>query len=668
MRSVWFRPATTAIALLCAPVLFAQPVELGDPPVPPPAHWSKSSTAFAATAPSAASDWYDTSNREVVRTAYNSVFAPTNGVSTGYVGNPAAGVAGNTSSVYKAAALTRVNYFRSMAGVPAISSFDTLLNTKAQSGALMLYANQTLSHNPPGSWLQYSADGAAALANSNLCQGTQADPGCVKLYMDDHGLNNIVAGHRRWILYPNTQQMGMGDIPEGTNRLWNVLWVIENSTVWGTRPATRDEFVAWPPRGYMPFQHLYNRWSFHYPGAGFSAATVSVTRSGVNVPVRIDSAASASAGLSAPDNSVVFILDNLSIANQSNPSAPAGDTTYAVTIANVIVNGLPRTFTYDVIVFDPATSGPTPTGPGIPAVISLQPINGAGFSNTFTGTFTQTSNNHYLGYLLFLPTPNVVMYTATGSCLVEYNKYSHGVRLIDNAGTGWLGPVSGVPIAPGAQTLTNNQCSVNVANVVATVNGSSMNLTVPVTFFGSLGPVLGTFLQALDSNGVWTGMTQFGNWVLSGAPQNRLGPAIASVSSTATSGAQATYTLVAFHTAGASSLAMIHLLTSASIVGSPVCQVVYFPAANVLNMINDSGTALVSGTGLTPGQAGTLDNSRCSVNVALASRTQSVNNVALVLPVTYTQSFTGQKNVYVNAFDNVGLLSHWVQGSTMLVQ
>ena len=113
---------------------------------------------------------------------------------------------------------------------------------------------------------------------------------------------------------------------------------------------------------------------------------------------------------------------------------------------------------------------------------------------------------------------------------------------------------------------------------------------------------------------------------------------------------------------------MIHLLISASIVGSPACQIVYFPGSNLLNMINDAGTALVSATGVAVGQAGLLSNNRCSVSTGLAYRTQASNALTLTIPVSYAAGFAGQKSVYVNAFDNVGLLTHWVVGSTMLVQ
>jgi len=195
-----------------------------------------------------------------------------------------------------------------------------------------------------------------------------------------------------------------------------------------------------------------------------------------------------------------------------------------------------------------------------------------------------------------------------------------------------------------------------------------MTVTTPVTFFGALGPVLGTFTQALDSNGVWTGMTQFGNWSLPGAPQSRLGPMISSFSATTTAGNVATYTIVSSHTGGASQLSMITLLASASITGAPACQLVYFPGANTLNLVNDAGTDLVAPGGVVLGQPGLLANSRCSANSAGASHAVSGNTLTWTVPVTYSSSFAGQKSVYANAFDINGLLGHWVQGSTMQVQ
>ena len=65
-----------------------------------------------------------------------------------------------------------------------------------------------------------------------------------------------------------------------------------------------------------------------------------------------------------------------------------------------------------------------------PSVVSLAPLNGSGPTATFTSVYRHTGgvDQIYLAYLLILPTPNVVQYTATGSCLIEYNRFANGKR------------------------------------------------------------------------------------------------------------------------------------------------------------------------------------------------------------------------------------------------
>ena len=102
-------------------------------------------------------------------------------------------------------------------------------------------------------------------------------------YMIDPYSNNTAAGHRRWILYPQTQTMGTGDVPQSGDFLpANSTWVFDSK--YGTaRPAVRDSFVAWPTKGYVPYTVIPARWSFGYPNANFSNASVSVTKNGVAV-------------------------------------------------------------------------------------------------------------------------------------------------------------------------------------------------------------------------------------------------------------------------------------------------------------------------------------------------------------------------------------------------
>lgn len=307
--------------------------------------------------------------------------------------------------------------------------------------------------------------------------------------------------------------------------------------------------------------------------------------------------------------------------------------------------------------------------PGI-AVEALQPMVGSGESATFMARFSHGGGTDqlYLGYLLFLPTPNVVNYVATGSCLVEYNRISNGMRLINDAGTGWLGPESGVVLSPSAGTLSNSRCTVNVAGASASLTGNTMSINAPITFKNAVSPVMGTFLQALDVTGKWTGMTQFGNWMVStGSP--RPGPSISGVTASSTVGSHAVYSITASHTSDASALAMIHLLISTGINGRSPCQAVYFPGSNALNLINDDGTAMVSPLGLVPGNKEALTNSRCSINTELASFSVTAKTVVITLPMNLQPStFGGAKKVYVNVFDTTGHLTHWQQISTITVQ
>jgi len=319
----------------------------------------------------------------------------------------------------------------------------------------------------------------------------------------------------------------------------------------------------------------------------------------------------------------------------------------------------------------PPPPPPPPPATGTPEVIGLSPLSGSATSGVFSATYNHPNgvNGHYLGYILFLPTPNVVNYVATGSCLVEYNRISNGMRLINDAGTGWLGGESGVPVGASGTTLSNAYCSLDTRQSGAQLSGTQMTVNAKVTFKAALKGMLGTFLQELDVNGVWTGMTQFGNWQAYSVSTPKPGPYLTGGGPATGAGSSATFSIGAGHTSGVNTLSMVHLLISSKIVGAPVCQVVYFPVANTVYLINDTGSDLVPGS-LTPGtNTGTLANSRCTVSGTGMTRSTSGNTRTLTLPVSFNPgTFGGAKSVYVNAFDNYGLLTHWQKIGAWTVQ
>jgi len=145
----------------------------------------------------------------------------------------------------------------------------------------------------------------------------------------------------------------------------NALWVFDGN-YGAPRPAVRDEFVAWPPPGYVPHTVVYSRWSLSYPGANFSKASVSLTRLGKSVATTIEPVLDGSG-----ENTIVWQLDG--VAPNSSLPKPTADDTYTVTVANVSIGGAARAFTYAVTVFDPAvpTPGAAQTSVSVPAEVAL---------------------------------------------------------------------------------------------------------------------------------------------------------------------------------------------------------------------------------------------------------------------------------------------------------
>jgi hypothetical protein len=307
-----------------------------------------------------------------------------------------------------------------------------------------------------------------------------------------------------------------------------------------------------------------------------------------------------------------------------------------------------------------------------PAVRSLTSTQGSGSAGTFRGVFESSAvgPKPYLSYTLFLPTPNVVQFTAKGTCLIEHNAISNGMRLIDDVGTGWIGPVEGVKIEPGAPQLRNSVCSVNVAGVVRNASAAStVDLSIPVTFDPGLDGVLGTFLQAFDQQGKFSGMTQFGNWTAFPRTRQVAGPAV-QTSVLQQAGSSATLRVTATHSTGIRGLSMISLLVGKSIMDRSPCQVIYFPWKNTLHLINDDGTALVGGdSGVVIGVAQSLANSRCAVHPSLSTSTPIPGGVRLDVRLSFVGStFAGPKNAHAVAFDVGGLVTHWVDAGTLTVQ
>lgn len=198
-----------------------------------------------------------------------------------WTGSVASCIAGDISTEARESSLRLVNLYRWLAGLPAVT-LDPVKNQKEQECALMMRANNMLSHDPPTTWTCYTAAGAEGAANSNISSGPAVSS--VDLYMIDPG-NATTIGHRRWILSNSLGPIGIG----GTDRS-SCMW-----TLMGTGRAGKP-WIAWPAAGRVPLQAIVGSrgqstdstgWTVQSDSINLAGAQVTVTVDGANQPVTV---------------------------------------------------------------------------------------------------------------------------------------------------------------------------------------------------------------------------------------------------------------------------------------------------------------------------------------------------------------------------------------------
>ncbi|MET3962905.1 uncharacterized protein YkwD [Marmoricola sp. OAE513] len=224
----------------------------------------------------------DTTDQGAVNAAYWAAYAPKLTLPISWLGGSILGcIPGLSSLSTNNATLSSLNFVRSLAGLAPVT-FSAKMNAAAQRAALIMDANDSLSHNPSSGWKCWSAAGAKAAGKSNLAISFPSiNAGqIIDLYMDDPGASNTAAGHRRWILNPFSTVMGTG-----STRSANALTVIGPTSSSRPNPA----WVGWPTAGYFPNAIEPNgRWSLSsgLKSISFKRAKVKVYQGSHRVPVK----------------------------------------------------------------------------------------------------------------------------------------------------------------------------------------------------------------------------------------------------------------------------------------------------------------------------------------------------------------------------------------------
>lgn len=185
------------------------------------------------------------------------------------------------------------NFVRYLAELPDDLELDDALVLRAQHGAVLLYANGSLSHTPPkptNMSQEFYDEGYASTGSANIASGYITLHSSIQTgYMPDSSTGNMDrVGHRRWILNPPLKKIGFGYASA-----YSTMQVFDNSRT----DTVSYDFIAWPNKGDFPSEFFFSSdsWSVtlnpdNYQQPVFSDVQVVITRSNNSASWTLDSA------------------------------------------------------------------------------------------------------------------------------------------------------------------------------------------------------------------------------------------------------------------------------------------------------------------------------------------------------------------------------------------
>jgi hypothetical protein len=167
-----------------------------------------------------------------------------------------------------------------------------------------------------------------------------------------------------------------------------------------------------------------------------------------------------------------------------------------------------------------ATAGTAPTTfhawvETAPSAVSVSPSSGAGLSQPFTWTVSSPSGYGNLAHVYALFNTSV---SGANACYIYYSRGANLLFLADNSGTVWTGG-----FYPGSSGFASNSyCTIYGSGTSVSTSGNQLAVTVNVAFQSSFSSTKNNYLNAYDSEGLYTGWQQMGTWTVSGAQQYSL--------------------------------------------------------------------------------------------------------------------------------------------------
>jgi sugar lactone lactonase YvrE len=300
---------------------------------------------------------------------------------------------------------------------------------------------------------------------------------------------------------------------------------------------------------------------------------------------------------------------------------------------------------------------------GLAQPTTASPAGATGKSQTFTFTLTDPNGWQNITLVDVLVNTGLDGRKACYAAIVPGSASSATIYLVDDVGDAG-GPYSTITL-PGAGFAQNSQCNISAAASSISGSGNALTITLQVTFSSTFAGNRTIFVAA--QNGVGNSGWQSLSTVTVPAAATPSGPGVAAMNPPRTIAFGQTYTFTFTDTKGWGDLAVVDVLINSGINAVQACYfafVVSGQTSGELLLVDDAGQAGGPfSTLILPGN-GSAQNSQCSISGVGAYVSAIGTTLNLILPITFSETFGGNRLAYLAARNNSGGNSGWiVEGS-----
>jgi len=296
---------------------------------------------------------------------------------------------------------------------------------------------------------------------------------------------------------------------------------------------------------------------------------------------------------------------------------------------------------------------------------SVEPASGSGLNQTLTMRFTDSAGPSDIreGDVLI----NNVL-SGKNACDLEYVPSSNTIYLVNDAGAGVAGSMV---LNGGGGSIQNSQCQINSAGSAATTTGTTLALTLNVTFESAFAGNRIVHLRQVAQSGSSSGWQRVGVWQVPGSPASKI--TITGVNPSrgvSTGGIAQPLRFTMTDTGGYTNIGVVDVLIHDSIDSRAACYVSYAESTNMLYLVDDASDA----SGPYAGQmklngSGSVQNSQCKIEGAGSWAIGSGDTLTLKLNIFFYEGFVGNHVVYTAAHSaGGGNATGWQAPATWSVQ